>query len=35
MKFTRCATLLFALSCPAFAADTLPAAPPQDIPVST
>ncbi|YCH28785.1 alpha/beta hydrolase-fold protein [Erwinia sp. D4-22] len=34
MKFTRCATLLFALSCPAFAADTLPAAPPQDIPVS-
>lgn len=34
MKLTRCAVLLFALSSPVFAADNLPAPPPQDIPVS-
>lgn len=34
MKLTRCAVLLFALSSPVFAAENLPAPPPQDIPVS-
>lgn len=34
MKLTRCAVLLFALSSPVFAAENLPASPPQDIPVS-
>lgn len=34
MKIIRSAPLLFALACPVFAADTLPAPPPQDLPVS-
>ena len=34
MTFSRCVPLLFALATPAFANDTLPAAPPQTLPVS-
>ncbi|MDU4094739.1 MAG: esterase family protein, partial [Pantoea sp.] len=34
MKIICFAPLLFALGCPVFAADPLPAPPPQDLPVS-